>query len=127
MDESDNFLYDVDELLINATSISIENVVDTVKEFNGICYPAHIDKDSNSIIGVLGTLPENNLFSFFELHNADKIEEFSLKYGIAADRFIIDSDSHYLTDIRDKNFFFELEESDDHEMIRKKLFDYLKR
>ncbi len=126
-DGEDNFLYDVDELLINATSISIENVAETVSSYNGICYPAHIDKESNGIISVLGSLPTDNNFSFFELHSAERREEFSKTYGISADRFIIDSDAHYLTDMRDKEAFFELAENDNPEIIRKSLFEFLKR
>ena len=41
-------------LLINATAISIEEVVPLVRRFGGICYPAHIDKSSTSVFSNLG-------------------------------------------------------------------------
>ena len=126
-DEDDNPIYEVDELLINATNISIDDITETVKGFNGICYPAHIDKESNGIIAVLGAMPANNNFSFFELHNGERKEEFSKAYGIDTGRFIVDSDAHYLGDMRDKDCFFELACDDDPDSIRKALFDYLKR
>ena len=41
-------------LLINATTISIEETVPLVRRFGGICYPAHIDKSSTSVFSNLG-------------------------------------------------------------------------
>jgi len=127
LDALDEPIGEVDALLINATTISVDDVCSVVSEYGGVCYPAHIDRDSNGIIAILGDLPDCG-FSFYELHNGDRIEEFSARYGIPRDRFIISSDAHYLTDMRDKEFFLELEDEPySSALVRSRLFEHLKR
>ena len=90
-------------------------------------YAAHIDRDANGIIAVLGTIPDSG-FSFYELHDSDNIEEYSERYNIPKDRFIISSDAHYLTDMRDGECFFEIDcDEQDEEAIRHALFDHFRR
>lgn len=127
LDENDEPICEVEDLLINASSISVDNVCEVVSQFNGICYPAHIDRDSNGIIAVLGTLPDCG-FTNYELHDRDKLEEFSRLYDIPKDRFIISSDAHYLTDMRDKENFFDLDDEPySSALVRHRLFELLKR
>ena len=127
LDENDEEILEVDDLLINATSISVEDVCEVVSQFNGICYPAHIDRDANGIIAVLGTLPDCG-FTNYELHDGNRIEEFSKQYNIPKDRFIISSDAHYLTDMREKENFFDIDDEPySSALVRKRLFEYLKR
>lgn len=126
LDENDEPICEIENLLINATSISIEDVTSVVSEYNGVCYPAHIDRDANGVIAILGTIPDCG-FSFYELHDRKKIREFSEKYGIPDDRFIISSDAHYLTDMRDKENYFEIDDEPySSSLIRKRLFEFLR-
>ncbi len=127
LDGEDNEISQIEDLLINASSISIDEVSDIVKKFGGVCYPAHIDRDSNGIIAVLGTLPDNNEFYYYELYDGSRKEEFSLRYSITPDRFIIDSDAHYLTDLRDKENYFEFEDKLSEDELRAQLFKLLRR
>ena len=127
LDDEDNPIGEVDELLINASSLSISDVYETVVRFGGICFPAHIDKLSNGIISILGTLPGDNDFNYFELHDKTRVEEFSHLYGIPEDRFIISSDAHYLTDIKDADNFFVLEDNVNNEELTAQLFELLRR
>lgn len=127
LDKDDNPIFEVDDLLINATSISISNAREIVEGFGGVCFPAHIDRDANGIIAVLGTLPIDIDFYYFELHDAANITEYSKEYGISADRFIISSDAHYLTDMRDKENFFEFDNLTDADAVRRRLFQILRR
>ncbi|MBO7196275.1 MAG: PHP domain-containing protein [Clostridia bacterium] len=127
LDKNDDLVSEVEHLLINATDISISTVKDLVENYGGICYPAHIDRDSNGVIAVLGTLPQDTPFDFYELHNSSSIDPYSSAYGIAVDRFIISSDSHYLTDFRDKDVYIELDENEDSNQVRSSLFKYLRR
>lgn len=127
LDENDEPIFEVDDLLINATNISVEDVHEIVSHFNGICYPAHIDRDANGIIAVLGTIPECG-FKNFELHDRERIEEFSKKYNIPIDRFIISSDAHYLADMQENENFFDIEDEPySSALVRKRLFEHLKR
>ena len=127
MNENDEPIGEVENLLINASNISCDEVCSVVSSFGGICYPAHIDRDANGIIAVLGTIPDSG-FSLYELHDSDNIEEYSERYSIPKDRFIISSDAHYLTDMRDGECFFEIDcDEQDEEAIRHALFDYFRR
>ncbi len=128
LDGEDNEIGRVDDLLINATLISISDIKDIVESFGGVCYPAHIDRESNGIIAVLGTLPTDTAFDYYELYDGSRTEEFSKAYGIPVERFIIDSDSHYLTDMRDKASYFEIEDKPySEELVRRRLFEILRR
>ena len=128
LNSNDEPIYELEDLLINATSVSIADVNDAVSKYDGVCYPAHIDRESNGIIAILGSLPEDTPFDFYELNDSSNIEKFSKQYGISTDRFIISSDAHYLTNMRDKENFFELEdELYSAELVRRRLFDILRR
>lgn len=126
LDCEDNVVGKEEDLLTNASFISIDDVKKIVEDFNGVAYPAHIDRDSNGIISVLGSIPPDTEFKLFELHDGSKKEEFSRKYGIDINNFIVSSDAHYLTSIKDKENFFELDCERDPETVRKKLFELLR-
>ena len=116
-----------DFLLSNATFISVDDVKDIVSSYGGVCYPAHIDRSSNGIIAVLGTIPPDTNFTLFGLHDGERIKEYSEKYGIPENRFLISSDAHCLTDMRDKQFYVELDADDDSPAaVRRKLFELLR-
>ncbi len=127
LDDEDKPIGEIDDLLINATSLSITDISNKVSEFRGICYPAHIDREANGIISVLGTLPEDYTFGFYELHDNVNIAEYSRLYNIPSDRFIISSDAHYLTDIKDAENYFVFDEGLDNEEIIGRLFEMLRR
>jgi len=48
----------LDRLLITATSLSVEDVLGIVKDIGGIGIPAHVDRQSFSLIANLGFIPE---------------------------------------------------------------------
>ena len=127
LNEEDELIGKEDFLLSNATLISIDNVKEIVSSYGGICYPAHIDRCSNGIIAVLGTIPPDTDFTLFGLHDGEKVAEYSERYGIPKERFIISSDAHHLTDMRDKEFYFDLDtENDAPAEVRRKLFIMLR-
>lgn len=127
LDGEDNIIGEEINLLSNATTISIEEVPNLVANYNGICYPAHIDRDANGIISVLGTFPSTPNFSCIELHNSLKRDEYIKKYKLYDKKIIISSDTHILTDMRDKENFFELDDEPySGLLIRSRLLDYLR-
>ena len=128
LDGNDEPICEIEALLINATDISLSGVSETVASFGGICYPAHVDREANGVIAILGDLPKDEGFAFYELNDSGNAEKYSRRYGIPSDRFIVSSDAHYLTDMRDKENFFEIEdELQDSALIRKRLFEILRR
>ena len=128
MDGNDDVTGNDEHLLPNATTISLEEAPELIKSYGGICYPAHIDRDANGIIAILGTVPPTPHFDCVEMRDADRIPEYKEKYGLSDKLILVNSDSHYLTDINDKNIFIELDtDSDSPDEIRKSLFRLLSR
>ncbi|MEG0752685.1 MAG: PHP domain-containing protein [Angelakisella sp.] len=90
----------VDKLLINATSISIDDASTFVARYGGICYPAHIDKAANSILATFGYLPDHLGFTAVEV--ARPVAFFATKQGMEIQQkycIITDSDAHQLENI----------------------------
>lgn len=125
LDGNDNVIGKEEHLLSNATTISIEECVPLANKYNGVCYPAHIDREANGIISVLGTIPQNLGFRCVEFRDKENIESYKLKYNLDGFIFLIDSDAHYLENIRDKDAYIELEEAAKSNLVEK-LFNKLK-
>lgn len=109
-DGEDNIIGNEEYLLSNATNISLEDAPRLVESFGGICYPAHIDRESNGVIAVLGVFPKDEGFYCAEVHNADKLNLFADKSGLDISKLIVSSDAHYLWDIKEKSEFFLMQE-----------------
>lgn len=110
VDSEDNVIGSDEFLLSNATTISLDEAPSIVNKFGGICYPAHIDRESNGVISVLGTFPQSPVFDCAEVHDLEKLSEYSGLSGFSEDKLIISSDAHFLWDIKEKTDYFELEE-----------------
>ncbi len=127
LDGEDNVIATEENFLSNATDISVEDAPKFVERFNGICYPAHIDRQANGIISVLGTFPDTPYFSNVEINRKEKVGEYVSKYHLEDKRVIVSSDAHYLTDLRDKENWFELDDEPySAALVRKKLFELLR-
>lgn len=127
LDGDDNFIEEEEHLLSNATSISLDEVPDLVKGFGGISYPAHIDRDANGIVAILGTVPPDTGFRLYELHDGEKVTEYSERFGIPKENFVISSDAHILTDMREKEFYFDLDDEPySSAKVRSELFRHLR-
>ena len=127
MNGEDEIIGEDGYLLTVATDISIDEVPGMVAPFGGVCYPAHIDKEANSIVAILGTVPERPHFECVELHDPANRERYETEHGLSGRIFVYSSDSHYLESIEDKTNFFVLDtDSQDEDEIRRALFDYLK-
>ena len=128
LDGEDNLLEVVDNLLSNATTVSVDDVPKAVSAHNGICYPAHIDRQANGIIATLGVLPEiKGMSPCVEFNSSKNVEEYKQKYGLDGKKIIVSSDTHYLTDMRDENSYFLIDdELYSSALVRKKVFEYLR-
>ena len=69
MDQEDRVIGTVENLLINATSISFDDVFPLAAAYGGIAYPAHVDKASNSLLSNLGFVPPGSSFACAEFHD----------------------------------------------------------
>ena len=127
MNSADEIIGKDEFLLSAATDIPLEEVPALVKDFGGICYPAHIDRDANGIINILGTIPDTPSFDFYEVRDEESIEIYSEKYNIPKNSFLVDSDAHFLEGFRDKEFCISLPEAKSSDEVRKNLFKFLRR
>ena len=98
------------KLLIGATTIPLEEVIRLIHSFSGIAIASHIDRESFSIIGQLGFIPDNLELDALEISPNTSFNEARKKY---ADHFPItcSSDAHYPDDIGKSFTSFLLEDS----------------
>ena len=100
------------KLLIGATNISVEMVVDFIHSFNGLAIAAHIDREGFGIIGQLGFIPPDLELDALEISPRIKIEEARIKFSeYQGYPFLCSSDAHYLNDIGKGTTTFLLEEA----------------
>lgn len=115
-----------DTLLISATDIMLDEVPALVEQYGGVCYPAHIDRESNGIIAILGDIPPEPGFKCAELHDGNRADEYRMSYPITADlRFVSSSDAHHLWDISTDENSMEIA-GDDEKEVRENLISSLK-
>ncbi len=117
-----------EDLLPNATTLSLDEVPPLVAEYRGVCFPAHIDREANGIIAILGTVPEYPSFACAELRDYINKEDYQNKYPILKSKLLLcGSDAHYLWDIRDAEAYFDLDDEPySGDFVRHQLFLYLK-
>ena len=109
MDENEKITGIFPLLLPNALDISIDALPKLVGFFGGFCYPAHIDRASNSIIAVFGEVPETPRFPCLEVHDPQgffaNAENMCYRDGYT---IITSSDAHRLQDVSEREHFIEL-------------------
>ena len=129
LDENDEVVGHEEDLLINATTISLDEAPLLAAKYGGVCYPAHIDRPANGAIEILGDFPHYVGFRIAELHDKENKEKYVSTYGLEGMRLVFSSDAHYLDQFRDgeENDFFEFEDDlQGEESIRKRLFEELR-
>ncbi len=98
MDARDNIIGEESDLLIAATDIGVYETAAIAEKFGGVAVPAHIDRESNGLVSVLGSLSADMGFTLTEFSRTAKdgfIETYSnLGYGA-----VHDSDAHRLEEI----------------------------
>jgi hypothetical protein len=110
-DETDSVTGFLDKLLLNATDIGIYDVAKMAEGFGGIAFPAHIDRDSFSLLSNLGLWDDGMGFRFAErTRNAG----LSRLPGIP---YLINSDAHRLDAVPNAEFRLDLEKPDAQSII----------
>ncbi len=95
--ETDEIIGEYPTLLISATDISFDDVYTLLKPYQGVMIPAHIDKNSFSLISNLGFIPPDSLFASFELKNMKNLHKLTETNPTLKGRTVIsNSDAHYL-------------------------------
>ncbi len=129
MDENDEIIGEEENLLINATNLTLDGAFDLVELFGGVCYPAHIDRESAGIVAVLGAFPDNPPYRAFELHDGEKLSEYKLRFpNLEKCRYVVSSDAHNLWSMSEGENKLELQLADGFtdDDVRCALVEYLK-
>ena len=107
--------------LTTASGISIDDVVAEVSRFNGVVFPAHLDRASYSVLSVLGFMyPEMN-FTCAEFTHKAYIPQYEEKHPLLKGmKHLRNSDAHCL-----ENMVEASEEIDLPECTAKAVVDYI--
>ena len=127
MDENDEVIGTEPFLLSNATEITVEEAPALAASFGGVCYPAHIDREANGIIAVLGVFPETPPFACAELHDPSNEADYRARFpALEGKPLVVSSDAHYLWDISGREHYLELDaDPGDPDAVRAKLMERL--
>ena len=100
MDENDEIIEEETQILKFGSSIGIYETKELLEQFGGLAVPAHIDRASFSLIGVMGNVDPDMGFHVYETTpNCDRealMEKYRFRGG-----FISNSDAHDLIAIQD--------------------------
>jgi PHP family Zn ribbon phosphoesterase len=100
VDENDEVLGFNKRLLIGATVLPLHQIVDRIHSLSGLVIASHIDRESFSIIGQLGFIPDGLELDGLEVSPRLSLKKARLKFGEAFHFSLVTfSDAHTLEDI----------------------------
>ena len=103
MNEMDEVIGEEPRYLINATTISIDALPALIAPYEGLAFPAHIDKQTKSMFSVFGTFDRSMGYAAAELSKNAPADFFEQNPHLKDMFFLHDSDAHYLQDIFEAN------------------------
>jgi len=105
-------------MLLVSTTITIDDALLLAEKFGGIAYPAHVDRDSYSVLTTLGTLPYDYKYDFVEISCVCDIEEICNRYPeLKKYKLMRASDAHYIDKLQEANTFIEVDTVSPHGII----------
>lgn len=127
LDSDDEIIGNEEKLLISATDLWIDDAIELARSYGAHVHPAHIDRESNGIISILGDIPTEYGFNCLEFNGAKNIEGIKDRYSSTVDALtVVSSDAHHLWDINEAdNFIMIDDEPYSSSLVRKRLFEYL--
>ncbi len=127
VDAEDRILSTEERLLINATDLDVSSAISLVRHYDGIVYPAHIDRPSNGMVAILGSVPKDYGFSCVEFNNPALRDKILAEQGLHPCLTLFGSDAHSLGNINEAEHFIDLEEEPDSPaFVRAQLIRFLK-
>ncbi len=89
-----------DQLLIGATDLSIDRIVASIHQFGGLAIPAHIDRESFSVLSQLGFIDHSAGFDALEISKITGLQQGRTRYAdLHRYPFVTSSDAHFIKDI----------------------------
>ena len=122
VNENDEVMSMNHKLLIGATSLSIQYIVDRIHALSGLAIASHIDREGFGIIGQLGYIPDDLELDGLEISPRLSLNEAKVKFGQSYNLpFVTSSDAHNLEDIGKSYTYWSMAEANTKEM-RKALY-----
>ena len=126
MGENDAVIGMEEYLLLNALTVDIASVYDLLKKYGAAVFPAHIDREENGIVTVLGGFPDYPDFKCVELHNNENRPKYIEKYNLKEKLVLTNSDAHRLWEINEAQNFIMLEDEPySSDNVRRKLISLI--
>ena len=105
IDEYGNVVGQNSRLLIGATTLTLEQIIDAIHQFAGLAFASHIDRQRFSLIGQLGFIPKGLKLDAVEVSNPSSVRQ-EYDYPV-----ITSSDAHFLEDIGKNSTCFMIEDA----------------
>ncbi|MHB1000927.1 MAG: PHP domain-containing protein [Armatimonadota bacterium] len=100
VDSTGDFIRYNERLLLVPTGIPLEDVVEAVNRLGGLAIPAHVDRPSYGIYGVLGFLPDEPVFNAVEISKHLTPDQAASRYpDLDGKSILCSSDAHRLEEI----------------------------
>jgi hypothetical protein len=96
------------KLLIGASTLTLERIVELIHSFDGLAIASHIDREGFSLIGQLGFVPRNLSIDALEVSPRTPLEEARKKFNFGFP-LTTSSDAHRLEEIGQATTSFLLE------------------
>lgn len=109
--ENDEIVSECGKMLLTATSISIDDVFKLVEQSGGVAYPAHVDRESYSVLRTLGVIPDSLLTHYVEISSNCNTDILLGDYPeLSAHTLIKSSDAHYLDKLLEADYMLDVKE-----------------
>jgi len=127
LDGDDEKIGEEKRLLISATDLWLSDALELVRRHNGYVHPAHINRESNGIVAILGDIPEEYGFRCYEFNGKDDVPEYKDRFRFISDeKILICSDAHHLWDINEaENCLLIDDEPYSSSLVRRRFFEHL--
>lgn len=98
MNAKDEIIEEYPITLLASIDIGVDQLICMVSDRGGVVFPAHINKQANSVLGNLGFLPEDWPIGAVEIFKAEENKELAEQYAQQY-KILNNSDAHYLQEI----------------------------
>ncbi len=97
LNAEDRLVGALDDLLLVSSFVAVDDVKRLAEEYGGTAFPAHVDRDSYSVLAALGSIPPEGGYTVAEVTREADLEALLAQHPELRGMGVVrDSDSHYL-------------------------------
>ena len=128
LDGEDEIIGEEKKLLISPTDLPIAEAIRLAREYGAHVHPAHIDRETNGILAILGDIPSEYGFDVFELRERDNAEKiFDTVEEMNDKNILVCSDAHQLWNISEAENYLVIDDDPySSTLVRKRIFEKLR-